>query len=133
MATPLEMSRAKHCIDLSDQILPLFCMVLHGIVVCLFMFDWMFYDILVYGIYCLYCLLNSFPNCHSVRHPNNNVCILLQQFCGGSNHASLVFIRFRYPVVNSPTRKPKSLDHFLLTVMDKPCHSDQHNVHYIIS
>ena len=25
-------------------------------------------------ICCLYCLLKAFPNCHSVCHPNNNVC-----------------------------------------------------------
>ena len=40
---------------------------------------------------------------------------------GGSNHGSSVFIRFRYPVVNSPTHSLKSLDDFLLTVKDKPC------------
>ena len=28
---------------------------------------------------------------------------------------------------------PKSPDHFLLTIMDKPCRSDQCNVHYITS
>ena len=44
------------------------------LVVCLFMFDGMLYDILVHGICCLYWLLKSFPNCHSVCHLNNNVC-----------------------------------------------------------
>ena len=49
------------------------------------------------------------------------------------NHGSLVFIRFGYLVANSPTYSPKSLDHFLLTVRDKPCRLDQRNVHYITS
>ena len=39
---------------------------------------------------------------------------------GGSNHGSPVFIWFRYPMVNSPTHSPKSLDHFLLTTKDRP-------------
>ena len=113
---------------------PLFCMVLHDIVVvCLFMFDGMLNDILERGICCLYCLLKAFPNCHSVCHSNNNVCTPFQQFCGGSNHRSPIFIRFRYPVANSPTHSLKSLDHFLLTVTDKPCHLDQRNVRYITS
>ena len=109
-------------------------MVLHDIVVvCLFMFDGMLNDILERGICCLYCLLKAFPNCHSVCHSNNNVCTPFQQFCGGSNHRSPIFIRFGYPVANSPTHSLKSLDHFLLTVTDKPCHLDQRNVHYITS
>ena len=52
---------------------------------------------------------------------------------GGSNYGSLVFIRFGYPMVNSPTHSPKLLDHFLLTIKDRPCRSDQGNVHYITS
>ena len=113
---------------------PLFCIVLHDIVVvCLLVFDGMLCDILVYGICHLYCQLKSFPNYHCVCHPNNNVCTPFQQFCSGSNHGSLVFIRFGYQVANSPTHSPKSLDHFLLTVMDKPCHLDQRNFHYITS
>ena len=108
-------------------------MVLHDIVVCLFMFDGMLKDILVHGICCLYCLLKAFPNCHYVCHSNNNVCTHFQIFCGSSNHGSPVFIRFGYPVVNSPTHSPKSLGHFLLTVKDKPCHLDQYNVHYLTS
>ena len=40
------------------------------------------------------------------------------QKSGSSNHGSLVFLRFEYPM-NSPTHNPKSLDHFLLTVKDK--------------
>ena len=57
---------------------PLFFMALHDIVVvCLFMFDGMLYDILVYGIYFL---LKSFPNCHCVCHPNNNVCTPFNNF-----------------------------------------------------
>ena len=39
---------------------------------------------------------------------------------GDSNHRSPIFIRFGYPVVNSPTHSPKSLDHFLLTINDRP-------------
>ena len=80
---------------------------------------------------CLFWLLKSFANCHTVCHPNNNVCTPFQQFCGGSNHGSHVFIRFGYLVANSPTHSPKSLDHFLLIVMDKPCRSNQRSVHYI--
>ena len=81
---------------------------------------------------CLYCLLKAFPNCHSVCHPNN-MYAPLSTTGGGSNHGSSVFIRFRYPVVNSPTHSLKSLDDFLLTVKDKPCRLDQCNVHYITS
>ena len=113
---------------------PLICMVLHDIVVvCLFMFNGMLYDILVYGICGLYCLLKSFPNRHCACHSNNNVCTSFQQFCSGSNHGSPVFIRFRYLVANSPTHSLKSLDHFLLIVTNKPCHLDQRNFHYITS
>ena len=72
-------------------------------------------------IYCLYnilfempCwLLKAFPNCHCVCHQITNMYAPISTSCG-SNHGSLVFIRFRYPVVNSPTHSPKSLDHFLL-------------------
>ena len=39
---------------------------------------------------------------------------------GSSNYGSPVFIRFRYPVANSPTHSPKLLDHFLLTIKDRP-------------
>ena len=52
---------------------------------------------------------------------------------GGSNHGSPVFLRFGYLVVNLPTHSPKSLDHFLLTTKNKPCHLDQCNVHYVSS
>ena len=82
---------------------------------------------------CLYCLLSAFPNCHSVGHQNNNMYTPLSTTCGGSNLALLVFIRFGYLMENSPTHSLKSLDHFLLTVKDIPCHLDQHNVHYITS
>ena len=62
-------------LDLSDQIFTFIFMVLHDIVVvCLFMFDGILYEILVYGICCLYSLLKIFPNYHYVCHPNNNVC-----------------------------------------------------------
>ena len=81
---------------------------------------------------CLYCLLKAFPNYHSVCHPNN-MYAPLSTTGGGSNHGSPVFIRFRYPVVNSPTHSLKSLDDFLLTVKDKPCRLDQCIVHYITS
>ena len=84
-------------------------MVLNDIVVvCLFMFDGMLNDILVHGICCLYYLLKIFPNCQCVCHSNNNVRTPFQQFCGGSNHGSPVFIRFGYPVANSPTHSLKS-------------------------
>ena len=81
---------------------------------------------------CMYCLLKVFPNYHSVCHPNN-MYAPLSTTCGGGNHGSSVFIRFGYLVVNSPTYSLKSLDHFLLTVKDKPCHLDRRNVHYITS
>ena len=81
---------------------------------------------------CMYCLLKAFPNYHSVCHPNN-MYAPLSTTCGGGNHGSSVFIRFGYLVVNSPTYSLKSLDHFLLTVKDKPCHLDRRNVHYITS
>ena len=57
----------------------------------------------------------------------------LSTTCGGSNHGSSIFIRFRYLVVNSPTQSLKLLDHFLLIVKEKPCCLDQCNVHYITS
>ena len=82
---------------------------------------------------CVHCLLKAFPNYHSVYHPNNNMYAPLSTTCGGSNHGSPVFIRFMYPVANSPTNSLKLLDHFLLTVKDQPCRLDQHNVHYITS
>ena len=50
-----------------------------------------------------------------------------------NNHGSPIFLRFGSLVVNSPTHSPKSIDYFLLTVKDKPCHLDQCNVHYITS
>ena len=87
-----------------------------------------------------FCLLKAFPNCHSVCQPIYiyiyiYVCMYapLSTTSGGSNHGSPVFNRFRYSMVNSPTHSLKSLDHFLLTVKDKPCHLDQRNVHYITS
>ena len=106
------------------------CMILLFVCLCLMRCRIIF---LLYDFCCLYCFLESFPNCHSVCHPKHNVCTHFQQFCGGSNHGSPVFIRFRYPVANSPTHSLKSLDHFLLTVKDKPCRLDQCNVHYITS
>ena len=54
-----------------------------------------------------------------------------QQQCGGSNHGSPVFIRFGYLVANWTTHSLKSIDHFL-TVKDRPCHLDQHKVHYML-
>ena len=81
---------------------------------------------------CVYCLLKDFPNCHSVCH-QNNMYAPPSTTCGGSNHGSLIFIKFRYPMANSPTHSLKSLDHFLLTVKDRPCRLNQHNVHYITS
>ena len=68
-------------------------MVLHDIVVvCLFMFDGMLYDIFMYGIWCLHCLLKSFPNYHCVCHSNNNVCNPFQQLVVvvTMNHQSLL-------------------------------------------
>ena len=66
--------------------------------------------------------------------PSKQICMHpLSTTCGGSSHGSPVFIRFRYPVANSPTHNLKSLDHFLLIVRNKPCCSDQRNVHYITS
>ena len=77
-------------------------------------------------------LLKAFPNCHSVCHQTTNMNVPISTY-GGSNHGSPIFIRFGYPVVNSPTHSPKSLNHFLLTKKDRPCHLDQRNVHYIKS
>ena len=98
------------------------------------------YLVLLMSVYCLYnilfempCwLLKAFPNCHCVCHKTTNMYVPISTF-GGSNHGSLVFIRFGYPVVNSPTHSPKSLDHFLLNENDRPCRLDQRNVHYITS
>ena len=133
METPLRMSKAKFRIRLKwPNVYPYFawsCMML--LFVCLFMFVEMLHTLLY--ICCVYCLLKSFPNWHSVCHPNKYVCTPFQQLVGGSNHGSSVFIRFRYPVANSPTHSLKSLDHFLLTVRDKPCCSNQRIVHYITS
>ena len=109
-------------LDLSDQMCTF---ILHDKVVCLFIYVW--WDVVWFWcsiICCLYFLLKAFPNCHSLCHPNNNVCTPFQQFCGGSNHGSLVFIRFGCPVANSPTHSLKSLDHFLLTIKDRPCYLD---------
>ena len=133
MATLLGMMRAKLRIRLQSPNMYL-CFAWSYMIllfVCLFMFDEMLYNIFLYDI--LYCLLKSFPNCHSVCHPNKYVCTPFQQLVGGSNHGSPVFIRFGYPVANSPTHSLKSLDHFLLTVRDKPCCSNQRIVHYITS
>ena len=110
---------------------PLFCLVLHDIAVCLFMFVEMLYDIcgLIFCCMiccCLHCLLKVFPNYHSVCHPNN-IYAPLSTTCGGSNHESPVFIRFGYPVANSPTHSLKLLDHFLLTVNDRLYRLDQCN------
>ena len=128
VVTPLGISRAKLCIRLKW---PMCTFVLHGLAwySCLFVYLYLMGCCMIFWciiICCLYCLLKSFLNCHSVCHPNNNVCPPFQKFCGGSNHGSPVFIRFGYPVVNS-------LTHFLLTIKDKPCRSDQRNVHYITS
>ena len=122
-------------LDLSDQMCTL---VLQGLAWynCLFVYLCLMGCSIIFWcmiICCLFCLLKSFPNFHSVCHLNNNVCTPFQQFCGGSNHGSLVFIRFGYPVANSPIHSLKSLDHFLLTIRDKPCRSNQCNVHYITS
>ena len=77
-------------------------------------------------------LLKAFPNYHCVCHQTTIMHAPIST-SSGSNHGSSVFIRFEYPVVNSPTYGPKSLDHFLLTKKDRPRHLDQHNVHYITS
>ena len=72
VATPLEMSRAKFRIRLKWPNMYL-CFAWYSF--CLFIYVW--WDVLwclMYGICCLYCLLKSFPNYHSVCHPNNNVC-----------------------------------------------------------
>ena len=96
--------------------------------------------VLLMSAYCFYnilfempCwLLKAFPNCHCVCHQITNMYAPISTSCG-SNHGSLVFIRFRYPVVNSPPHSPKSLDYFLLTKKDRSCRLDQCNVHYITS
>ena len=112
VATPLEMSRAKLRIRLKwPNVYPFFawysCLFVYLCLMgCCILF-------LLYGI-----LL--FVLCHS----NNNVCTSFQKFCGGSNHGSPFFIKFGYPMANSPTYSLKSLDHFLLTVTNKPCHLD---------
>ena len=77
-------------------------------------------------------LFIAFPNYHCVCHETTITHEPISK-SSDSNHRSLVFIRFGYPVVNSPTHSPKSLDHFLLTEKDKPCHLDQRNVHYVTS
>ena len=77
-------------------------------------------------------LLKAFPNYHCVCHQTTIMHAPISKF-GGSNHGSTVFIRFGYPVVNSPIPSPKSLDHFLLTEKDKSCLLDQRNVHYVTS
>ena len=61
------------------------------------------------------------------------ICMHPSQQYGGSNYGSPVFIRFGYPMANSPTHSSNSPNHFLLTIKDKPCHLDQRNVHYITS
>ena len=104
VATPLGMSRAKFCIRLKwPNVYLCFawscCLFVY---LCLMGCCMIFWCII---ICCLYCLLKSFPNCHSVCHL----------------------------MANSPTHSLKSLNHFQLTVKDKPCRSNQHNVHYITS
>ena len=133
VATPLGMLRAKLHIKLKWQICTF---VLHGLAwyCCLFVYLWLLRCcmILCCMIFCcVYCLLKTLPNCHGVCHPNNNMYAPLSTTYGGSKHGSPVFIRFVYPVANSPTHSLKSFDHFLLTVKDKPCSLDQRNVHYI--
>ena len=102
-------------LDLSDKICTL---VLHGLALYCYLFVYLC-SLRCCMICCLYCLLKAFPNCHSVCHPNN-MYAPFSTTCGGSNSYS-------------PTHSLKSLDHFLLTVKDKPCHLDQRNVHYITS
>ena len=134
VVTPLGMSRAKLRVRLKwPNMYPCFawsCMIL--LFVCLFIFDEMCMIFWFMVFCCVYCLLKSFPNCYSVCHPNN-MYAPLSITCGGSKHGSSVFIRFGYLVANSPTHSLKSLDHFLLTVKDKPCRLDQRKVHYITS
>ena len=116
-------------LDLSDQICTL---VLHVLAwyCCLFVYLYLLRCCMIFC--CVYCLLKTFPNYHSVCH-QNNMYAPLSTTCGGSNHGSSIFIRFGYLVVNSRTHSLKSPDHFLLTVKDKPCRLDQRNVHYITS
>ena len=141
VATLLGMLRAKFRVRLKWLNMYLcVCMVLHDIVVVvvffLFVYLWLLRCcmILCCMIYCcVYCLLKAFPNYHSVCHPSKNMYAPLSTTCCGSSHGSLVFIRFGYPVANSPTHRLKSLDHFPLTVKDRPYHLDQHIVHYITS
>ena len=78
------------------------------------------------------CLFIAFPNSHCVCHETTIMHEPISKF-GDSNHGSPVFLRFGYPVVNSLTHSPKSLDHFLLTENDKPFCLDQCNVHYVTS
>ena len=143
VATLLGMSRAKLRVRHKWPNMYLcVCMVLHDIVVVVVVvFFGFFFFLFVYlrllrccMIYCyVYCLLKAFPNYHSVCHPSKNMYAPLSTTCCGSSHGSPVFIRFGYPVANSPTHRLKSLDHFPLTVKDIPYHLDQHNVHYITS
>ena len=134
VATPLGMLRAKFRVRLKwPNTYPCF---LHSFAwyCCLFVYLYLLRCCMIFCCMiccCLYCLLKAFLNCHSVCHPNN-MYAPFSTICG-SNHGSPVFIRFRYPMVSSPTNSLKSLDHFLLTVKDKPCHLDQRNVHYITS
>ena len=77
-------------------------------------------------------LFIAFPNVHCICHETTIMHEPISK-SSGSNYGSPVFIDFGYPVVNSPTHGPESLDHFLLTEKDKPCRLDQHNVHYVTS
>ena len=132
VATPQGTSRAKLRIRLTwPNIYPCF---LHSFAwyCCLFIYLCLLRCCMIFCCMICCCLLKAFPNCHSVCHPNN-MYPPFSTNCGGSNHGPLVFIRFGYPVLNSPTHSLKSLDHFLLTVKDKPCCLDQCNVHYITS
>ena len=116
-------------LDLSDQICTLVLLGLtwYG---CMFVYLCLLRYCMIFC--CVHCLLKAFPNCYNVWH-QNKMYAPLSTICGGSNRGSPVFIRFGYLVANSPTHSLKSLNHFLLTVKDKPCRLDQHNVSYITS
>ena len=118
----------RFILDFNDQLNTLvfvWCFCLFG---CLFL---CIFCIILY-LKLPFLLLKAFPNCHSVCHQTTNMHVPFSTY-GGSSHGSLVFIRFRYPMVKPPTHNPKSLDHFLLTKKDRPHRLDQRNVHYITS
>ena len=72
---------AKLCIRLKwPNMYFCFCMVLRDIVVCLFIYVW--WDVVFWCmIFCfLFWLFKSFPNYHSVCHPNNNACTPFNNF-----------------------------------------------------